>query len=207
MMTRPIRLATLALAALFLNSCASLDRPSPDKQYFVLEVERPANAPAAVGGPTLGVEKLRISPTYEGQAMVYRASTTRVQSDFYNVFFAPPADQITDNLRQWLSGNGVFSNVVPGSSALTTDYTLEGSITSLYGDFIKSPAAVIEVEFFLLDAAGGNNRVVFHKKYTQRQPTNGQGASALIQGWNAALTAIFTELDADLKAQSLRKAE
>jgi hypothetical protein len=78
------------------------------------------------------------------------------------------------------------------------DYTLEGNVSELYGDFRSSntPKAVLGIQFFLISK---NSKILFQNNYREEIVLNSNSPQDLANGWNEALEQILTALAGDLK--------
>lgn len=201
--TRLARAAVLLLS-LFCFGCVSFERSYPEKRYFVIEV-KPSEDNNPDAGQVLSMPYLQISPRYAERGFIYRTSETEYESDFYNQFLSSPAVMITEETRKALAASAKFKHVVGPASPLTANYVLEGSINALYGDFRKptSPAAVLEIEFFLHNENPGNPGVVLQKRYLKSVPLTEKSPEALARGWSEALEAIAAMFIADLGERKL----
>ena len=179
--------------------CVTLERSYPDKRYFVIEIRDPAKSSATQSGQVLLVSTLHVSPRYSGTGFVYRTSETGFETDFYNQFLSSPATMISEEVRKGLASAAEFKYIIGPSSQLLPNYNLEGSVNALYGDFrnLQSPAAVLEIEFFLRNEDPAKAGVVLHKRYLKTVPIDQRSPDALTRGWNEALEAIVATLVAD----------
>ena len=194
----------LTVSFLF-SSCVSIERSYPDKRYFVLDISFKASPQHPSDNGILQIASARVSPRYADRNFVYRRSDTRFESDFYNQFLISPAELVTEELRRELSQAGIFKFVVGSANPLAPTHTMETIVNTLYGDFrdLKSPKAVIEMEFFLTQEASPSG-IVFHKLYQRTVPVQERNPEALVQGWNKGLEAISGSLVSDLKASQLQ---
>ncbi len=181
--------------------CLNLERSYPEKRYFILDVSRDENISSPDTGTVLKVRRFRISPQYEGKGFVYRLADLSYESDFYNEFFIPPASLLTEEIRQWMAGTGLFQHVVDPSSYLDPTYVLEGAVTALYGDYGVStaPKAILEMQFFLLHETSISPEIIFQSQYRKEEPLKGNTPDALVKSWNKALNQILTEFETDLE--------
>ncbi|MUM76149.1 hypothetical protein GKC30_00700 [Pseudodesulfovibrio sp. F-1] len=195
-MKKIILLIALALAC---TACVKLGGKPVDKRYYRIALAREQVVPPAQDGPVLSVRRLSVSELYNTREMVYQLADGRMESDFYNLYFITPGIMLSTELRNWLAASGRFSHVVSQGSLAVPHLTLEGVVNTLYGDFAASPpAAVISMQFFLVDESTPDNAILFSGDYAQRiplaQPTPGELVKALNQGAGA----IFTQLELDL---------
>lgn len=198
---KPVVLLALGLT-LGAAGCGVLKREYPEREQFVLEVAPPPSSDPPVGRAVLGVQRFRAAPLVAGTSFVYRTSDQVFESDFYNVFWTPPAAMVASATGRWLRASGLFRDVVePGSLAPRT-YALEGAIDELYGDYRSpgAPAAVMGLRFALLDVQGKEPQVLFHKDYTVSHPITAGTPSALAAGWNEELGEILAALQVDIRS-------
>jgi cholesterol transport system auxiliary component len=143
-----------------------------------------------------------VVPAYASAALVYRTSEVRVISDPYNHFIAEPGPLFADKVADWLDQGRVFMTVAHPESSRPADYVLEGTVTELYGDFQphRIPAAVIAVQFSLIDETGLRPRSVLVRKIARRVDLPEASPEALMRGYGEALSGILTELTSDLRA-------
>ncbi len=173
-----------------------------DKQHqYMLAARRVSAAPRPPGKGVLKVRHFSISSPFETREFVYRKTNSEYASDFYSRFFAPPADLIAEETHQWLGASGVFANVIDSFSSADYDYMLEGDVETIYGDYRRQsdPNAVMEIKFVLIDEHLKRDVVIFNTKYRSVQPTGDKAGPALVEGFNACLTEILTNLEADLR--------
>ena len=108
---------------------------------------------------------------------------------------------ITERTRDWLADSGLFTRVLPVGSRIVPDYTLEGNVTALYGDFSSesAPAAVMEIRFFLLDNADGTRRWSSLETYRAATPVPDKTTEVFVEALNKSLADILARLEADLQ--------
>ena len=189
-----------ALLATLGSGCVSLERSYPEKRYYVLEVRTPATTSGAVRDEILQVSPLRISPRYQDRSFVYRISDAGFESDFYNQFIAPPAGLISEEIRKGLINTQLFKYVISASNSQAPSYVLEGAVNGIYGDFrnLDTPAAVIDLEFFLTSDLPAKPGILMQKRYVRSVPVSSRSPEALVKSWDRALEEILTALTADL---------
>lgn len=200
----------LCLALPFAASCVKLERQPVEKRFYALETARPVPAlgaaPAAQAASTLLVRRLQVSPRVSGRELVYRTAPSAWTADYYNVFFVAPADMLTQDLRGWLTASALWANVVDPGSLVPADYILEGNVVSLHGDFAaKPPQAVVEMQFLLLKAAGGERQVLITREYRKTAPLASSTPQEVVRAEREAVAAVFANLEADLRAALPRK--
>ncbi len=173
-----------------------------DKQHeYILAARRVSAAPRSPGKGVLKVRRFSLSSPFETHEFVYRKTNLEYTSDYYNRFFAPPADLIAEETHRWLGASGVFANVIESFSSADYDFMLEGDVKAVYGDSRgqSDPNAVMEIKFLLIDQHLKRDAIIFSTEYRSVQPTGDDTAPALVEGFNACLAEILTNLEADLR--------
>jgi len=201
-----LRLLCCLLSLAVLSGCMGsgggslFSQPDPAKRFYALQTERTAMACAAGKRNVLKIRRSNIASVYSSRELVYRTGPNEYKSDYYHVFLVSPQDMITESILEWFSGSGMFTQVVPGTSALRPDYVLESSVPRLYGDFSGSgPAkAVVEIQFFLLEDELAEFKVVFCNDYTEEVPLADRTPPALVAGMEQGLQTILERLERDM---------
>ncbi len=194
------------LVLLNMVGCAKLERNYPVRNYYILSVADKNPNKSPVYGNTLEVDRLQISPSFSGREFVYRKGDSSYESDFYNQFFRAPVLLITDETRKWFLESGPFKNVVNSNVDVDANFTLQGNVTELYGDFrtAVSPKAVLRMQFLLTDDSSSNPKIIFQNNYRKEIPLETNSPESLVKGWNEALKQILTELEDDMRKADLK---
>ncbi len=196
-------LAPVALAMAVLASGCATPR-AYDYRYFMLSAERPDTTSSDPGIDVLKVRNFRISDRFNRTELTYRTGEMNIESDYYRRFIVPPETLVTEETRRWLHASRLFSQVLDATSRAMAQFSLEGNVSAVYGDFRPELApgpfrAVMEIQFVMIDERKANNTVVFHQSYRSEQPIARAVTDEFIQGLNLALKDILTRLEADLK--------
>ena len=191
---RLIRLATAISAAFVLAGCA-IGKPIPQATTYVVEL--PAAMPTAARRPeTLRMGNVRVAAAFAGDALVYRMDEVQFTADPYNAFIAEPARMLGNRMAEWLDRVGPFQSVAQPDSVRTAPYVLEATVSDLYGDFRPghAPAAVVTVQFALLDLTGVRSKVVLERTIASRVNLPEASPGALVRGYGEALAEILLQL-------------
>ncbi len=190
----------IILLVVLTGGCLSPPVKDTDRQYFVLDVARPAEPTHRARGATLEVRPLRVSPAYQGTGFVYRRQQLRYETDYYNEFFTSPDAMISQEVREWLADSGLFSLVLENPSDLQTACLLEGNVTALYGDYTDpgKPRAVLSIRFSVIDDRAPRPKAVLQSEYREQIGLAESSPQALVRAWNQALGLIFGRLESDL---------
>lgn len=183
--------------------CANVNKPYPERTFFLFKVSEPSANIPTVQGTVLDVNRFSISPTSEGREFIYRTTDLEYKTDFYNQFFRPPTTIMTETVRQWLNQSGLFEDVLTPASQAVANYAIEGNIVELYGDYrnLASANAVMSIQLYLLKISedGSAPDILLSKTYTSEQPIGVASPQNLMNGWNKALEEILNEFLSDLK--------
>ena len=149
---------------------------------------------------------VRVAAAYAGNALVYRLDDVRYASDPYHAFVADPGAMLGSRMAEWLERTGPFSTVAPPGSVQPAPYVLEATVEELYGDFRggTSPAAVLSVQFALIDQGSARPKVVYARTIASRVNLPKASPDALARGYGTALAEILSQVAIDLSAQIAR---
>ncbi|ADU63223.1 MAG: PqiC family protein [Pseudodesulfovibrio sp.] len=205
-MKKPLLLLLVAVLALGCAACVKMGGKPLDKHYYRLAPVRAQSLPAPQDGIVLNVRRLAVSDLYNTREIIYQLADGRMESDFYNLYFITPGSMLTSELRDWLAASGRFSHIITPGSMVVPDLILEGAVNTLYGDFSSTPpAAVMSMQFFLVDESTPDNTILFSKNYTQRIPLSQPTAQELVQALTEGTRTIFTQLESDLAQAPLKR--
>lgn len=181
------------------GGCVNLSASYPEKHYYALEVAPPEKPLLPVPQTVLKIRKFRASPSFEGKEFVYRTSDARYEADFYNEWFVAPNAMLTQQVRSWLTGAGVFQYVMDSSGPLRATHIMDGVVTALYGDYRANPSkAVLGLQVFIIDEGPNPPVMVFQRDYRREVEVADKSPEALVHGWNIALRSILDALVDDL---------
>jgi cholesterol transport system auxiliary component len=191
---RLIRLAFAVCTCVVIAGC-SIGKPIPQATTYVIEL--PAAAPAAARRPeTLRMANVRVAAAFAGDSLVYRVDEVQYTADPYNAFIAEPARMLGSRMAEWLDRAGPFQSVAQPDSVRAASYILEATVSDLYGDFRPghAPAAVVTVQFALIDLTSARSKVVLERTIGRRVEIQQATPDALLRGYGEALAAILVQL-------------
>jgi cholesterol transport system auxiliary component len=202
-----IRSGIFVLSLIFLyalaTGCGGLSKKYPERTYYMFEVPAVKQKQRTVPGAVVDVWKFEVSPGSSGNEFIYRTSDVNYRSDFYNQFFRPPSNLLTEATTLYLGNSGLFEEVLTTGSQGDANYYLQSNVVKLHGDYRAAPKAVMEIQFFLLqyvvnDTEGDTSKIIFSKTYSAEVPIASASAGELMRGWNTALGDILGALLTDL---------
>ncbi len=195
----------LGLLCVCLAGCGDaikLEKPAPQKSYFVLKPTREgANASSGPAKGVLTIKALNVVPNFNSRELIYRLQDDQYATDYYNLLLTSPGSQLGQCIHDWFNNSGVFHYVINSNSEVEPSFILETSIRQFYGDFRESatPAAVLDLQFFLLQEKDYEFNVVFTKEFQKQIPIEARTPEALVKGYNTGLTEILQSLENDLQ--------
>jgi len=188
----------LVLSAIAITGCA---QSTPGKEFFMIEASRPSGVVQTPSDAMLEVYLLNVDTAFASKNLIYRLGEFQYETDYYRQFLVAPGLMFTEKTRHWLADSGLFKQVLPPGSQITPTYTLQGIVTTLYGDFTNAsaPVAVVRIRYFLVQHAGEEGAIVFSQVYRAAQPISTRTAPALIDAFSKDLTDVLTRLEEDLR--------
>lgn len=191
----------VVVSILILSGCGG--QQQYNKRYYILDVVRPGPPLKSDNEIILDVRRFTIDAAFGAKGLVYRKGEFEYETDFYNGFLVSPAEMITEKTRNWLSHSGLFQRVLSRGSSFDSTHTLEGNITALYGDLSdkSSPAAVMEISFFLIANKEPGEKVILKNTYYFSSELNSQKTEALVRSLDRCLIEILTNLEKDLRGK------
>jgi len=195
----------LACAFAALTAC-SIGKPIPQPTTYVVDPPMSAAAESVARRPeTLRMGNVRVA-AYVGNALVYRLDEVQYTSDPYHAFIAEPGAMLGNRMAVWLDRKGPFKTVTQPGSITPAQYVLEATVTELYGDFREGrrPAAVMTVQFVLIDEASASPKVVQERTIASRVDLPHASPDELVRGYGKALAEILLQLVPELSAKNVK---
>ncbi|MCS6854209.1 MAG: ABC-type transport auxiliary lipoprotein family protein [Elioraea sp.] len=193
---------TLLAAGLAASACANpLSRPYPEKRLYVLEAKRPTGSSPSGRPRVLLLRAVTAAPGAEGRGLVTRLPGNVQNADFWNEFFAPPADMVHDAMRRWLGESGLFAAVLDPGSRSRADLALETRLIALFGDGTdpRAPSARVHLQTLLLGLERDPPRILARGDYDRRVPIPTLAPEVLAPALSQALALALADLEADLR--------
>ena len=159
---------------------------------------------------SLRMGNVRVAAAFSGNSLIYRMDDVNYVSDPNQAFIADPAAMLGNEMATWLDRSRAFKSVTQPGSTQPAQYVLEATVIELYGDFRpgKQPAAMVKIQFVLLDYTGTLPRVVYEGTISRREPLERASPDILVRGYGTALSEILSQFVSELGARKIRlKAE
>ncbi|MBU0456316.1 MAG: hypothetical protein KKA99_06050 [Gammaproteobacteria bacterium] len=194
---KKIFISTVLMTTLLLTACIHV--PYAQRQQYLLHVAKPAKV--KIARDTIEIPRTTIAAPFSDLTFVYRTSDTQYLSDFYNMFMAPPAENIHQVMVQYMTSMGLFHQVETNHFYLQPRYVLTSHVISLYADYRNSnrPMAVMCIYFALLASHKGVYRPVFTITLSQATPLMRKDSDSLVKAWNVDLQRILKQLSYRLR--------
>lgn len=203
-------LATAVLAGAAVSAGCALTRPAPVKQTYLLEAPRASETAAPTIEGTLRVGVFGAAPAFSGKPMVYRFEEHRYDADFYNEWFVPPRDLISQRVFEWMQNARVYDTTLPASGdGPRPGLLLSGLVTEMYGDLRapSQPAAVLSIQFYITQQGREGSSVLLAQQLRQVVPMADASGGALATALSTALTNILAEFERQARAAASGRAE
>jgi uncharacterized lipoprotein YmbA len=194
----------IALGSVLILAACALGKPLPTPTTYIVNpsMAETRTAAAARRPETLRMGHVRVAAAYGGNALLYRMGEVQYTSDPYHAFKAAPDAMLGSRMAEWLDHTGPFETVAQPDSAQPAAYVLDATVIELYGDFREGrrPAAVMAVQFALIDQAGVRPQLVHERTIASRVELPHASPDALVRGYGEALAQILSQLVPDLSA-------
>jgi hypothetical protein len=126
----------------------------------------------------------------------------RYEADPYHAFIADSGSMFASRIAEGLGNTGLFKSVTQPETIRPARYVLEATVVELYGDFRpgRRPAAVVAVQFALLDQATPRLTVLHECTIASRTDLAQASPDDLVRGYGKALADILSRLVVELGA-------
>lgn len=190
-----LALAIMLLGNFCLSGCINLSSKYVPQQKYGFDVRLPRPV-AAKNSKILEIYYPEIAAPFAGMSFVYRMQALKFTTDYYNIFFISPAEQIYQNELKYLRATNIFKLVSANVAPLLPDYILKAYVSELYADYrnAASPKAVITIQFVLLDVALSPPKIIMQKTFSRKQILQQKSSAALMAAWNDELGSILRQL-------------
>jgi len=151
-------------------------------------------------GDSLRIDQVTSTAPFNEKEMVYRVSDVKFESDYYNRFISEPEEIVGNQIALWLEKSGLYGAVSQPNMRAPSKQILQVSITKLFGDFRdnQQPAAVMEMQFVLVESQGLRPEVIMKKTLASRVNIDAKDPTLLAQGYGTALNDILKQLAKEL---------
>lgn len=196
---KKINFFSIVIFTLLLVGCLP-QAESVDQKTYMLAVDYPRPMSSTVNDSLL-INDTTIAPAFSDNQFVYRLSKVTYSKDFYNIFFIPVNQQISNILYNAFQKSAAFSDVEPINSLLTTKYILKTNIIDIYADYqVRSqPTAVLNIQATLYKQENNKFKILLQKTYHGSQALKIHNSETLVAGWSDDLTKILPKLISDVK--------
>jgi ABC-type uncharacterized transport system auxiliary subunit len=164
----------------------------------MVNVQMPAKG-KRITNKVLGVDNISMAPQYSSLGFVYRISDIHYTSDYYNVFFNPPAQQIEQSIIKYLQTKNIFKYVTTKTDIFQPDYILRANVLELYADYrnARIPKGVMTIHFTLF-VPNGKTNILLDKTYRSASVLHHKDSRSLVYAWNEDLAKILVQLSNNL---------
>ena len=171
----------------------------PVPHYYILEVDRGETEKITSDLPVLNLLPLKITSRYRDVKLVFRLGNESYQSEPNHQFITSPEDILTQQVKNWLEKSGLFSKVMVGGKG-GSGFTLETAVTAFYGVARPnlSPAAVLEMQFFLTDLSKSSEGALFEYGLRVSAEVTKSTPAETVIGWRQALMKTLIGLELNL---------
>lgn len=193
-MRRMIPCVVVLLAAVGLGACGS-GRPV---RYYTVELPVAPQPPANVYPITLLIGRIGAPEILQDEPIAYRSGPYEIGVYDYHHWIEPPVRMVKVELLRQLRASGRYQSIADLGSSAQGEFVLQGRLYDFEEDDSSSIAALVTMEFELLDRKDG--KIVWTHFYSHSAPAQGKEitdvVSALNQNLDRGLAEVTSGLDA-----------
>lgn len=188
-------LILILLYGLCLIGCVNLNHKYIEQQKYGLAVSLPKPV-AHKNDKILEIYYPEIAAQFSGANFIYRTHELKYTSDYYNIFFVSPLEQIYHNELKYLQTVKLFKYVSGDVTPLKPNYILKTYVSALYADYrdTTQPKAMMSIQFILLDVSVKPVKIIMQKTFVQSMLLPQKSSDALVATWNKELEIILQQL-------------
>lgn len=193
--------ALLCLGSLVTTGCFRVSYI--ERNQYLFHVEAPKIPHQKTTTYILAINNVTIDPAFSGTQFVYRTGQSNYLSDYYNVFFAPPAQQMNEILTRYLQSTELYRYVTLDDDYHLAQYMLQAKIVSLYADYqdVLHPQGVIEMQVSMFKRTDTQPKLIMNSLFKASIPLHSKDSQSLINAWNKGLSNILRDMVNGLKTK------
>lgn len=193
---RKMMLAVLAAAGMMATGCLGLSQDAPDiTRHYVKLSGAEAATPVQRGAALLEVRPFTAAPGFGGKSFVILREGGVTEEDFYNQFYAAPAEMLQTAASEFFAASPAVSAVLPPRSQARPTHLLEGHILELLADFRDAPTARLAVRFAVLDAQASPPAILLTRTVRVQEPMASKNPGAFAQATERAFERALQDLE------------
>ena len=196
-MKKPALVFVTALLCTLLAAC-SLPQAPQTQLHYLLAAKR--HGPALTASyDTLRLVPLRAAAPYDSPYFVYRETEQRYIVDPYRGFILPPAQQISERMRDWLGISGLARHVV-GPGPMPVQVRLEGELTRFDVDLRpgQPPAVTVALRLRLEDEA--SQTLLLDQTFTTNERLSVVTPDGIAAAFDSATAQLLSEVELALQS-------
>ncbi|KAF0813046.1 hypothetical protein IGB42_02442 [Andreprevotia sp. IGB-42] len=178
-----------------LTAC-SLPTTPPQENNYLLASTR-SGAALAQRYDSLRLMPLRAAPPYDTPRFVYRETDQRYVMDPYRGYMAPPAQQISTRLRDWLAASGITAHVV-GPGPIAAQHRIEGELTRFDVDLRPGQPRSVSISVRLRLQDEGTQALLVDQTFSASSVLATVTADSIAAAADAALAQVFRDFETAL---------
>jgi ABC-type uncharacterized transport system auxiliary subunit len=193
-MRRIIGLTLLWCSLPVLSGCGS-GRPI---HYYALDIPPAPQPPSSTYPITILVGHIGAPDLLQEDPIIYRTGPNEIGTYHYHHWAEPPVHMVKVMLFRRLRASGKYQSVAEMGSAARGDYVLQGRLDDFEEVDTGGIAALVTVEFELLDHKTG--KTVWNHVYSRSEPVEGKAITDVVAALNRNLKQGMDEVISSLDA-------
>jgi cholesterol transport system auxiliary component len=191
---------SLGLITIASQGCLNLHSKSFEQKQYALHIDFPVKNKNVMKEKVIDIYYPEIAIQFSGSPFIYRTSDTNYTTDYYNVFFGSPAEQIHQIIITYLDRSNLFKYASASVLPAKADYVLKTYINAIYADYRdpKHPQAVINARFLLFDTKN-ETKIIWNKNLEERVFLSAKNSDAFVAALSGGMQKILFELTYNLR--------
>lgn len=193
------RIVTCLLLSLLLGGCSST-APVPEDRFYRLSTIHPhevLSRAVLTGG--LGIDYVRADPLRGGRAVLFRDTRRPLQLQRYRYEFwvDQPPRMVRQALAAYLREAGLADHIVDFDDRTDSAWRL-GMRLLQFEQVLDTNAVAVEIALEVSLVSPTSDTPLITRVYEQRRASDGPGMHDTVSAMQAALGAVFADLQTDL---------
>jgi cholesterol transport system auxiliary component len=199
--TRKILYVLISLV-LVVPGCLGIKKPAMKIDYYTLEYDSPQLDFKARLPFVIRIERFQVAPVYNSNRIIYSEQKFKRAAYNYHRWRSGPGDLVTYFLARDMRKSDLFKAVLTYDTAFSSSHAIEGIVDEFYErdgeDGLWEAVIAASITLVSEDEPDISKRVLFQKKYSQKEKCEQKTPPALAKAMSKAMKKISENITADI---------